>query len=240
MKVTFGTGSIGQPDPTTTVPNERGNTITPVLAPGQNIIIASSGCKPQTLEASVTAPVVWTNLSGKPQRVIFVGFPIDSGTIPVGGTFTWSTQGRGRDGIQARTVGESVQAVDERSAVVGALTPTFARRLPRHHLPSTNLPCRYALGCPGGLRIASALTAESGARAGLSRVAAAPSAKTTGDKQSITNISSPRCVDFAKRLRCLPNVLHGDGSRNASARGRATDSVSRDDAPTAGGMPVRR
>jgi hypothetical protein len=91
MKVTFGTGSIGQPDPTTTVPNERGNTISPVLAPGQNIIIASSGCKPQTLEASVTAPVVWTNLSGKPQRVIFVGFPIDSGTIPVGGTFTWST-----------------------------------------------------------------------------------------------------------------------------------------------------
>jgi hypothetical protein len=91
MKVTFGTGSIGQPDPTTTVPNERGNTIPPVLAPGQNIIIASSGCKPQTLEASVTAPVVWTNLSGKPQRVIFVGFPIDSGTIPVGGTFTWST-----------------------------------------------------------------------------------------------------------------------------------------------------
>ena len=39
MKVTFGTGSIGQPDPTTTVPNERGNTIPPVLAPGQNIII---------------------------------------------------------------------------------------------------------------------------------------------------------------------------------------------------------
>jgi hypothetical protein len=92
MKVTFGTGSIGQPDPTTTVPNERGNTIPPVLAPGQNIIIASSGCKPQTLEASVTAPVVWTNLSGKPQRVIFVGFPIDSGTIPAGGTFTWSTR----------------------------------------------------------------------------------------------------------------------------------------------------
>ena len=92
MKVSFGTGSIGQPDPTTTVPNESGNTITPILAPGQNIIIASSGCKPQTLEASVTAPVVWTNLSGKPQRVIFVGFPIDSGTIPAGGTFTWATR----------------------------------------------------------------------------------------------------------------------------------------------------
>ena len=92
MKVRFGTGSVGQSDPTTTVPNERGTVIPPVLAPGQNIIISGSGCKPQTLEASVSAPVVWTNLSGKPQRVIFENFPVDSGTIPVGGTFTWSTQ----------------------------------------------------------------------------------------------------------------------------------------------------
>ncbi len=91
MKVQFGAGSIGQPDPTTTVPNERGNTIPSILAPGQNIIISSAGCKPQTLEASVTAPVVWTNLSGRPQRVTFINFPVDSGTIPAGGTFTWST-----------------------------------------------------------------------------------------------------------------------------------------------------
>lgn len=92
MKVQFGTGSIEQSDPTTTVPNERGNAIPPILAPGQNVIISSAGCMPQTLEASVTAPVVWTNLTKKPQRVIFVDFPIDSGTIPAGGTFTWSTQ----------------------------------------------------------------------------------------------------------------------------------------------------
>jgi hypothetical protein len=93
MKVSFGTGSIGQPDPTTTVPNERGNPIEPILSPGQNIIISSSsGCMPETLEANVSAPVVWTNLSGKPQRVVFESFPIDSGTIPAGGTFTWSTQ----------------------------------------------------------------------------------------------------------------------------------------------------
>jgi hypothetical protein len=91
MKVSFGTGSIGQPDPTTTVPNERGNPIPPILAPGQNIIISSSGCMPETLEANVSAPVVWTNLSGKPQRVIFENFPVDSGTIPAGGTFTWTT-----------------------------------------------------------------------------------------------------------------------------------------------------
>lgn len=46
---------------------------------------------PQTLEANVTSPVVWTNSTGKPQRVVFDDFPIDSGTIPPGGTFTWST-----------------------------------------------------------------------------------------------------------------------------------------------------
>jgi hypothetical protein len=91
-KISFGTGSIGQPDPTTTIPNERGNAIPNVLAPGQNIIISKTGCMPQTLEANVSAPVVWTNLSGTPQRVVFANFGVDSGTIPVGGTFTWSTQ----------------------------------------------------------------------------------------------------------------------------------------------------
>ncbi len=91
IKVTYGTGSIGQPDPTTTIPNERGNVIQPVLAPGQNIILSAKGCMPQTLEANVSAPVVWTNLTKKPQRVIFEDFGVDSGTIPAGGTFTWST-----------------------------------------------------------------------------------------------------------------------------------------------------
>jgi hypothetical protein len=94
MKVTFGTGSIGQPDSTTTIPSERGGGVIPSgLAPGQNIIITSSSrCQPQTLEANVSAPVVWTNLSGKPARIVFVNFPVDSGTIPAGGTFTWTTK----------------------------------------------------------------------------------------------------------------------------------------------------
>jgi hypothetical protein len=46
---------------------------------------------PQTLEANVSFPIVWTNLSGKPQRLVFLTIPLDSGTIPPGGTFTWST-----------------------------------------------------------------------------------------------------------------------------------------------------
>jgi hypothetical protein len=56
-----------------------------------NIIITANGCMPQTLEANVSYPVVWTNLSGKPQRVVFQHFAVDSGTIPPGGTFTWSS-----------------------------------------------------------------------------------------------------------------------------------------------------
>jgi hypothetical protein len=91
MRVKIGTGAIGPANPTTTLPNEGGHAIAPVIAAGQNIIIGPTGCVPQELEASVTAPVVWYNLSGKPARVIF-GNSVDSGTIPVGGTFTWTEE----------------------------------------------------------------------------------------------------------------------------------------------------
>ena len=90
MHVTVGTGTIGPADPTTTVPNEGGHNIAPVIAAGQNIIIGKGAkCYPQELEADVSLPVVWYNLSGQPARVIF-SKSIDSGTIPAGGTFTWS------------------------------------------------------------------------------------------------------------------------------------------------------
>jgi hypothetical protein len=89
--ISFGTGSVGPADPTTTVPNERGRAIPPDFGAGQDIIIGKTGFQPETLEANVSAPVVWTNLSGRPQRIIFVNFAVDSGTIPPGGTFTWST-----------------------------------------------------------------------------------------------------------------------------------------------------
>jgi hypothetical protein len=91
-RVGLGSGSIGQADPTTTVPQDFGRAIPPEFAAGSNAIITSAGCMPQTLEANVTSPVVWTNLSGKPQRLIFLTVPVDSGTIPPGGTFTWSTK----------------------------------------------------------------------------------------------------------------------------------------------------
>lgn len=93
MRTSFGTGAIGPSDPTTTLPNERGQTIEPGLNPGQNVIIKNGKVMPQTLEASISAPVVWYNLSASPQRIIFDNYKnnsVDSGTIPPGGTFTWT------------------------------------------------------------------------------------------------------------------------------------------------------
>ena len=92
-KVAYGSGTVGPSDPTTTLPSENGREIQPVVAPGQNIVILKQGCFPQELQASVTAPVVWYNLSKEAQRVVFEHFPVDSGTIPPGGTFTWTPGG---------------------------------------------------------------------------------------------------------------------------------------------------
>jgi hypothetical protein len=93
MRVTYGSGSIGASDPTTTLPNERGQAIQPGLNPGQNIIIKSGRVFPETLESSGGTPVVWYNLTKTAQRVVFNNqrfYPVDSGTIPPGGTFTWT------------------------------------------------------------------------------------------------------------------------------------------------------
>ncbi len=92
-KVEYGSGTVGPSDPTTTLPSEDGRPIQPVVSPGQNIVLLKQGCFPQELQASVTAPIVWYNLSKEPQRVVFEHFPVDSGTIPPGGTFTWTPGG---------------------------------------------------------------------------------------------------------------------------------------------------
>jgi hypothetical protein len=94
MRVTYGTGVIGAADPTTTIPKEGGyQTIQPGLSPGQEIIIKGGRVLPQDLQASISEPVVWYNLSGSPQRIVFDDYkfyPVDSGTIPPGATFTWT------------------------------------------------------------------------------------------------------------------------------------------------------
>ncbi len=91
LNVKLGTGVVSGPNPTTTVPVEiNGSPVAPGLDAGQNVIITPKGFAPEALEANVDFPVVFTNLSGKKQRVIFEHEPVDSGTIPPGGTFTWT------------------------------------------------------------------------------------------------------------------------------------------------------
>jgi hypothetical protein len=79
----------------TTVPREVPGrpVINPVVDAGQQIIITPHGFDPALLNAEDTIPVVWTNLSGAPQQISFVAFPIKSAVIPVGGQFIWTPDG---------------------------------------------------------------------------------------------------------------------------------------------------
>jgi hypothetical protein len=78
----------------TTVPREvPGRPIDPVVDAGQQIVITAQGFEPARLYANDSVSVVWTNLSGTPQTVSFVAFPIHSAVIPVGGQFVWTPSG---------------------------------------------------------------------------------------------------------------------------------------------------
>jgi hypothetical protein len=78
----------------TTVPREvQARPINPVVDSGQQIVITAQGFEPARLYANDHVPVVWTNLSGTPQTVSFVAFPIRSAVIPVGGQFVWTPSG---------------------------------------------------------------------------------------------------------------------------------------------------
>jgi hypothetical protein len=90
-EVKYGTGQVGAPDPTTSVPTDRGtDPINPAQDAGQAVIIAKGGyLLPEWLIAEETLPITWTNLSGVPQQVIFDTAPVHSQIIPAGGTFTW-------------------------------------------------------------------------------------------------------------------------------------------------------
>ena len=93
----YGTARLGPSDPTTTVPTERGSRpISPSNDAGQQVIIAKQGyVLPVWLVAQVTLPIVWTNLSGSPQQVVFDTAPVRSPVIPPGGTFIWTSPGYG-------------------------------------------------------------------------------------------------------------------------------------------------
>jgi hypothetical protein len=94
-KVTFGTGTAGAPDPTTSVPTDTGTApINPTNDAGQEVIIAKGGyLLPEWLVAEVAYPITWTNLSGVPQQIVFNDAPVCSAMIPPGGTFSWKSPG---------------------------------------------------------------------------------------------------------------------------------------------------
>ncbi|HVC70608.1 MAG TPA: hypothetical protein VNC61_10195 [Acidimicrobiales bacterium] len=94
-EVKFGTGEQGAPDPTTTVPVEvTGRPINPANDAGQAVIIDKAGYLiPEWLVAESTLPITWTNLSGKPQQVIFDDAPVHSAVLAPGATFIWTSPG---------------------------------------------------------------------------------------------------------------------------------------------------
>jgi hypothetical protein len=105
-EVKYGTGVVGAPEPTTSVPTERGTrSIDPTNDAGQEVIIAKGGyLLPQWLVADVSLPITWTNLSGAPQQIVFDDAPLHSPVIVPGGTFTWTSPGYGV-GLTYHTVG---------------------------------------------------------------------------------------------------------------------------------------
>jgi hypothetical protein len=96
-EVTFGTGQVGAPSPTTSVPTEVGvRPISPTNDAGQQVIIAKGGyLLPEWLVSDYKLPITWTNLSGVAQQVIFDDAPMHSPIIAPGATFTWSSPGIG-------------------------------------------------------------------------------------------------------------------------------------------------
>lgn len=81
---------VAAPSTSTTVPHERGvRPINPTVDNGQQILITRSAFVPAQLFADVTKPVVWTNLSGTTQRVVFDVIAVHSPPIPPGAQFVW-------------------------------------------------------------------------------------------------------------------------------------------------------
>ena len=83
---------VPPPETPTTVPRETSEIpVTQYVGAGQQIIITRNGFWPQTLDANMKVPITWTNLSGRPQKVIFDDIPVSSATIPAGWQYVWKS-----------------------------------------------------------------------------------------------------------------------------------------------------
>jgi hypothetical protein len=72
----------------TEVPNQS---IDPSVASGGQIVLTNRGFLPWRLFAQTSQKITWTNLSSHPVRITILHLGIESSTIPVGGTFTYSS-----------------------------------------------------------------------------------------------------------------------------------------------------
>lgn len=86
------TAPVGQVSPAPPgTPTERGSRpINPAVDNGQQIVITPRGFEPALLIANDHQPVVWTNLSGQTQEVVFDQAGVRSGPIPPGYRFSFT------------------------------------------------------------------------------------------------------------------------------------------------------
>jgi hypothetical protein len=87
---------LPKPDTPTTLPREtKAAPIPQDFAAGQQVIIYPGAFWPSQLYADDQMPITWTNMSGKPQKVIFDGINVTSPLIPPGAQFVWKSRGGG-------------------------------------------------------------------------------------------------------------------------------------------------
>jgi len=79
-------------DKTVTVPTDGGKPINASVDDGQQIVISASGFLPARLYSNPGKAIVWTNLTGQPQRISFDAFAVTSPLIVPGGSWSWKTQ----------------------------------------------------------------------------------------------------------------------------------------------------
>jgi hypothetical protein len=85
-----GSAATSSPAPKPGTPAASSGPVDPNFDFGQRVTITASGFQPLWLVSIVNEPVVWTNTTDTPQSVVFDHLPVRSGTIPPGGTYTWT------------------------------------------------------------------------------------------------------------------------------------------------------
>jgi hypothetical protein len=88
------------PGPTTLPTEDAITPIYPQFNTGQQVVITAHGFEPHQLNATTGEAVVWTNVSGVPQRVVISEEHVRSPTIPPGAQFVWTWKLGGNINVQ--------------------------------------------------------------------------------------------------------------------------------------------